>query len=131
MLHFTSPKNIVLEDKMWANIYKKYFCVLKPFWMTFSNPFPIKSVCVWGGGARLLEGVFIGINTVCPFGIQVTSQENLPSLNLHICKITTNQFWCTLACESVKNMTELPHDKINEMTVCPAKTQLSLGIRPV
>ena len=26
---------------------------------------------------------------------------------------------------------EPPHDKTNKMTVCPAKTQISLGIRPV
>ena len=26
---------------------------------------------------------------------------------------------------------EQPHDKTNKMTVCPAKTQISLGIRPV
>ena len=26
---------------------------------------------------------------------------------------------------------ELPHDKTNKMTVHPAKTQMSLGIRPV
>ena len=26
---------------------------------------------------------------------------------------------------------EPPHDKTNEMSVCPAKTQISLGIRPV
>ena len=26
---------------------------------------------------------------------------------------------------------ELLHDKTNKMTVCPAKTQISLGIRPV
>ena len=26
---------------------------------------------------------------------------------------------------------ELPHDKTNKMTVCPAKTQISLGILPV
>ena len=26
---------------------------------------------------------------------------------------------------------ELPHDKTNKMTVRPAKTQISLGIRPV
>ena len=26
---------------------------------------------------------------------------------------------------------EPPHDKTNKVTVCPAKTQISLGIRPV
>ena len=26
---------------------------------------------------------------------------------------------------------ELPHDKTNKMTACPAKTQISMGIRPV
>ena len=28
-------------------------------------------------------------------------------------------------------LTEPPHDKTNKMTVRPAKTQISLGIRPV
>ena len=28
-------------------------------------------------------------------------------------------------------LNELPHDKTNKMTVCPVKTQISLGIHPV
>ena len=32
-------------------------------------------------------------------------------------------------CSTMKN--EPPHDKTNKMTVCPAKTQISLGICPV
>ena len=31
----------------------------------------------------------------------------------------------------LKDKNEPPHDKTNKMTVCPAKTQISLGIRPV
>ena len=30
-----------------------------------------------------------------------------------------------------KNNFEPPHDKTNKLTMCPAKTQISLGIRPV
>ena len=30
-----------------------------------------------------------------------------------------------------KNLNEPPHDKTNKMTVCQAKTRISLGIRPV
>ena len=30
-----------------------------------------------------------------------------------------------------KEESEPPHDKTNKMTVCPAKTQISLGMRPV
>ena len=29
------------------------------------------------------------------------------------------------------SVNEPPHDKTNKMTVCPAKTQISLGIHPV
>ena len=29
------------------------------------------------------------------------------------------------------NIMELPHDKTNKNDVCPAKTRISLGIRPV
>ena len=32
---------------------------------------------------------------------------------------------------SLVDINELPHDKTIKMTVCPAKTQISLGIRPV
>ena len=31
----------------------------------------------------------------------------------------------------IYNVYEPPHDKTNKMTVCPVKTQISLGIRPV
>ena len=31
----------------------------------------------------------------------------------------------------IQNKNEPPHDKTNKMTVCPAKTQISLGIRQV
>ena len=34
-------------------------------------------------------------------------------------------------CQSLSRLTELPHDKTNKMSVCPAKTHISLGIRPV
>ena len=30
----------------------------------------------------------------------------------------------------ISKQTEPPHDKTKKMTVCPAKTQISLGIRP-
>ena len=38
----------------------------------------------------------------------------------NVCKQNTSQYW-----------NELRHDKTNKMTVHPAKTQISLGIRPV
>ena len=31
----------------------------------------------------------------------------------------------------LENTNELRHDKTSKVTVCPAKTQISLGIRPV
>ena len=37
----------------------------------------------------------------------------------------------SLICHKPKNKYELPHDKTNKMSVRPAKTQISLGIRPV
>ena len=33
--------------------------------------------------------------------------------------------------DSYRNLCELPHDKTNNVVVCPTKTQISLGIRPV
>ena len=38
---------------------------------------------------------------------------------------------CNLTGKEIANIHEPPHDKTNKMTVCPAKTQISLGIRPV
>ena len=37
----------------------------------------------------------------------------------------------TITTELVMSAFELAHDKTNKMTVRPAKTQISLGIRPV
>ena len=33
--------------------------------------------------------------------------------------------------QSDRNLFELPHDKTNKMSERPAKTQISMGIRPV
>ena len=41
---------------------------------------------------------------------------------------------CLPGCEGInlwKRTYEPHHDKINKMAVCPAKTQISMGIRPV
>ena len=38
---------------------------------------------------------------------------------------------CAAYVDSMKKHFKPPHDKTNKMTLCPAKTEISLGIRPV
>ena len=48
------------------------------------------------------------------------------------CKINVMKYICAAYLDSRKKHFEPPHDKINtKWPLCPAKTQMSLGIRPV
>ena len=62
------------------------------------------------------------------FYICIHFTRTLNSRGFKFANISENK---VLANNSESTIKEPPHDKTNKMTVCPAKTQISLGIHPV
>ena len=65
----------------------------------------------------------IQFNIVCT----LFTQYNTCTLKIVAVRVTV-QMALTI---TLRNVNELPHDKTNKMTVHPAKSQISLGIRTV
>ena len=62
---------------------------------------------------------------ITPRNLKICWQIRYPRVNK---KIVSKIPWM---CLKICSLFEPPHDKTNQMTVCPVKTQISLGIRPV
>ena len=60
----------------------------------------------------------------CKWTHPVDKDGKVHKANVHLIKKPYKKNHC-------ESEYELPHDKTNKMTVCPAKTRISLGIRPV
>ena len=75
---------------------------------------------------RWAHSHFIGFVTM-----RLISDSGKSLLNGTITQATDKMFVIRDPCDFSLRKIEPPHDKINKMTVRPAKTQISLGIRPV
>ena len=64
------------------------------------------------------------------FQLQQNYSNFLSVRTFRIFTVFTNSSY-RATCTNLATTSELPHDKTNKMTVCPAKTQMSLGIQPV
>ena len=89
----------------------------------------------WSSNTRLhLKHLLIQIKQYHNFVCQFVSKTN--SSHIHWCHgvyyfLTKKRPMTPWTEYIVRSSYELPHDKTNNMTVCPVKTQISLGIGPV
>ena len=84
-------------------------------WQTFEGETALLLACRKGRAACVEKLIENGANIDLPTNELVTPLHEGEQF-----------FFCYFAKQH-----EPPHDKTNKMTVCPAKSQISLGIRPV